>query len=100
VASVAGALASRKGGYGASAILGGGGAAVYLLAISFIHWVNRHSLDDRVVFARFGVAAALICLAVLGSSLAPLAFTATLSLLLLALTTFETLYAHMSEDAA
>jgi low temperature requirement protein LtrA len=85
---------------GASAILGGGGAAVYLLAISFIHWVNRHSLDDRVVYAQLGVAAALICLAVLGSSLAPLAFTATLSLLLLALTAFETLYAQMSEDAA
>ena len=70
-----------------------------MLAISFIHWVNRHSLDDRVVFAR-GVAAALICLAVLGSSLAPLALTTTLSLLLLALTTFETLYAHLFEDGA
>ena len=85
---------------GASAILGSGAAAVYLLAISFIHWVNRHSLDDRVVFARLGVAAALICLAVLGSSLAPLAFTATLSLLLLTLTAFETFYAHLSEDGA
>jgi hypothetical protein len=55
---------------------------------------DRHSLDDRVVFARLGVAAALICLAVRDSSLVPLAFTATLSLLLFALTAFETLYAH------
>ncbi len=85
---------------GVSAILGSGAAVVCLLAISFVHWVNRRSLDDLVVFARLGVAAALICLAVLGSSLAPLALTATLSLLLLALTAFETLYAHLSEDGA
>jgi hypothetical protein len=52
--------------------------------------------DDRVVFARPGVAGALICLAVFGSSLAPLAFTATLSLLLLVLTAFETLYTYLS----
>lgn len=71
-----------------------------MLAISCIHWVNRHSLDDRVVFTRLGVAAALACLVTLGASLAPLAFTATLSLLLLALTAFETLYAHLSEDGA
>jgi low temperature requirement protein LtrA len=100
VASAAAAPPKGSDAAGASAILGGGAVAVYLLAISFIHWVNRHSLDDRVVFARLGVAAALICLAVLGSSLGSLASTATLSLLLLALTAFEALYAHLSEDGA
>lgn len=78
-------------GAGARAVLGGS-AAVYLLAICFIHWINRHSLDDRVVFARLGAAAVLVCLAVFGLSLTPLAFTATLALILLALTAFETLY--------
>lgn len=87
---------------GARAILGGS-AAVYLLAICFIHWVNRHSLDDRVVFARLGTAALLICLAVFGLFLAPLVFTAALALILLALillalTAFETLYAAQSSS--
>jgi len=49
----------------------GGGAALYLAAISFIHWVNRDSLDDRVVFARLLTAAALILLLMSGSALAP-----------------------------
>ncbi len=95
VASAAGVpTGGGEGEYGAGArgILGIS-AAVYLLAISFIHWVNRHSLDDRVVFARLGTAAALVCLAVLGAPLGPLALAATLSLVLLALTAFETLYA-------
>ena len=52
----------------------GGGAALYLAAISFIHWVNRDSLDDRVVFARLLTAAGLILLLMSGSALAPALF--------------------------
>jgi O-antigen ligase len=71
----------------------GGGAALYLAAISFIHWVNRDSLDDRVVFARLLTAAALILLLMSGSALAPTLFVGLVALAMLGLTTFETLYA-------
>lgn len=74
---------------GARAILGG--VVLYLLAISFIHWVNRGSLDDRALFARLGTVAGLILLVMLGSFLSPLAFTALVALALLTLATFETL---------
>lgn len=75
---------------GARAILGGG-VVLYLLAVSFIHWVNRGSLDDRALFARLGTVAGLILLVMLGSLLSPLVFTALVALALLALATFETL---------
>jgi O-antigen ligase len=71
----------------------GGRAALYLAAISFIHWVNRDSLDDRVVFARLLTAAALILLLMSGSALAPTLFVGLVALAMLGLTTFETLYA-------
>ena len=51
---------------GAQGILGGG-AMVYLLPTGFMHWINRHSLEDRVLAARLVVAAALVCLAFFGS---------------------------------
>jgi uncharacterized membrane protein len=70
-----------------------GGAALYLVAISFIHWVNRRSLDDRVVLARLGTAAFLICLVALGTSVEPNIFTGLLALAMLSLTAFEVLYA-------
>ena len=41
---------SAHGDLGGLAILGGG-LAIYLLAVSFIHWVNRGSLDDRALRA-------------------------------------------------
>jgi low temperature requirement protein LtrA len=75
---------------GARAILGGG-VVLYLLAVGFIHWVNRGSLDDRVLLARLGIVAGLILLVMLGSFLSPLVFTALVALALLALATFETL---------
>ena len=71
----------------------GGGAALYLVAISFIHWVNRRSLDDRVVLARLGTAALSICLVALGSTLTPTMFSGLLALAMLSLTAFEVLYA-------
>ena len=79
---------------GVRAVLGGG-LAVYLLAVSFIHWVNRGSLDDRTLFARLATAGSLILLAPLGGFLSPLAFAALIALALLALTAFETVGADL-----
>ena len=81
---------------GARTILAGG-VAVYLVAISFIHWVNQNSLRDRTFVARLGTAAILAGLVVLGSNLAPLAFTGLLALAMLSLATFETLRASRVE---
>lgn len=94
MALAAGPPVGEEGGLkvGARVVLGGG-AALYLAAISFIHWVNRHSLDDRVVFARLLTAAALILLVASGSSLAPTLFAGLVALAMLSLTTFETVYA-------
>src|SRR5215210_703313 len=82
---------------GARAVLGGG-LAVYLLAVSFIHWVNRGSLDVRALFARLATAGLLILLVPLGSFLSPLAFAALTALALLALTAIETLAADLPAD--
>ena len=71
------------------------GLAAYLLAVSFIHWVNRGSLDDRALFARLAIAAFLILLVPLGSFLSPLAFAALTALALLALTAYETVGADV-----
>jgi low temperature requirement protein LtrA len=68
-----------------------GGVALYLAGIAFVDRVNEGTTNDRELLARLGAAALLVALAALGSSLSPLAFTATVSLVLLALTTFETL---------
>lgn len=79
-------------GVAARAILAGG-VAVYLASISFIHRVNRRSVEDRVVFARLGAAAALTLLVLLGSALSPLAFMGLLALVMVGLTAFETVRA-------
>jgi len=76
----------------------GGGLAVYLLAVSFIHWVNRGSLDDRALFARLATAALLILVVPLGFFISPLVFTALTALVMLALTTFETLSTDVPGD--
>jgi hypothetical protein len=55
--------------------------------------VNEHTLDDRVVPVRFGAAAAAVGLPFFGSALSPPLFAASIALLLLALTTFESLQA-------
>jgi hypothetical protein len=64
---------SAHGDLGGLAILGGG-LAIYLLAVSFIHWVNRGSLDDHALFARLATAALLILLVPLGAFISPLIF--------------------------
>ena len=79
---------------GARAVLGGG-LAVYLLAVSFIHWVNRESLDDHALFARLATAGLLILLVPLGGFLSPLAFAALTAFALLTLTTYETVSADL-----
>ena len=79
-------------GSGASAIFDGG-VAVYLAAVGFIHWVNEGKLKDRVIMVRVAAAAAALGLAFLGSALSPPLFAASVALLLLTLTTFETLRA-------
>ena len=88
------AEATAHGNLGARAVLSGG-LAVFLLAVSFIHWVNRGSLDDRALFARLATAGLLILLLALGSFISPLAFAALTALALLALTAFETLSAEV-----
>ena len=85
---------TAHGSLGVRAVLGGG-LAVYLLAVSFIHWVNRGSLDDRALFARLATPALLILLVPLGAFLSPLAFAALTALAVLALTAYETLSADV-----
>ena len=85
---------TAHGDLGARAVLGGG-LGVYLLAVSFIHWVNRGSLDDRALFARLASAGFLVLLVPLGSFLSPLAFAALTALAMLALTAFETISADV-----
>jgi len=91
------AEATAHGNLGARAVLGGG-LADYLLAVSFIHWVNRGSLDDRALFARLATAGLLILLIPLGSFISPLVFAVLTALALLALTAFETLAADLPAD--
>ena len=73
---------------GMRAILAGG-VAVYLVSVSFIHWVNRRSLDSRVAFARLGVAAGMIGLAAFGSAFSPLALVGLMAFAMVGLTAFE-----------
>lgn len=68
-----------------------GGLAVYLIAVSFIHWVNRGSLDDRALLARLATAAGLILLVPYGAYLPALVFSALTALAMLVLTAYETL---------
>jgi low temperature requirement protein LtrA len=85
---------TAHGSLGARAVLCGG-LAVYLLAVSFIHWVNRGSLDDRALLARLATAVFLILLVPFGAYLSALVFAALTALALLALTAFETLGADV-----
>jgi low temperature requirement protein LtrA len=81
---------TAHGSLGARAVLSGG-LAVYLVAVSFIHWVNRGSLDDRTLFTRLATVVFLILLVPYGAYLPALVFAALTALAMLALTAFETL---------
>ena len=97
VAAAIGAPDGETGGAfdaGARAILAGG-VAVYLVSVSFLHRVNRRSLDGRVAFARLGVAAALICLSDFGSALSPLALVGLMAPGMVGLTAFEVRRSHI-----
>jgi low temperature requirement protein LtrA len=86
--------APHSGGYdlGARAVLAGG-IVLFLVATAFVDRVNEGAANDRVLLVRLASVALLVAVTALGSLLSPLAFTAVVSLVLLALTTYETLSA-------
>lgn len=89
VASVAPISAAPSGfGDGARGILCGG-VAIYLLAISAIHSVNRHTFRDGTLAVRLVAATGVILIGVMGDGLGPLAVTALLALALGCVTAFE-----------
>lgn len=98
IAAAAGA-AGEEFGAGARMILAGS-VAVYLVSISFIHWVNRRSLENHVAFARLGVGAALILVAVFGWGLTPLALVGLVALAMVGLTAFEVWHSRIPGTAA
>ena len=75
-----------------------GSVAVYLLAVSFVQYVNRHSLSERVALARSAFAAGLLALVVLGGSLSAPVFVTAVTAALVALTVFEKVYAERSTE--
>jgi low temperature requirement protein LtrA len=86
--------APHSGGYdlGPRAVLAGG-IVLFLVATAFVDPVNEGAANDRVLLVRLASVALLVAVTALGSLLSPLAFTAAVSLVLLALTTYETLSA-------
>jgi len=84
-------------GLGARAILAGS-VAVYLLAVSFVQYVNQHSLGERTTLARCAFAAGLLALVALGGTLSPPVFVAVVAFALVGLTVFETVYAEGSAE--
>jgi low temperature requirement protein LtrA len=91
-ALAAGALSPGSYGLGERTVLAGG-VILFLLGIAFVDRINEGTKNDHVLLARLGSVALLIVATALGSVLSPLAFAATVSLMLLALTAFETLSA-------
>jgi low temperature requirement protein LtrA len=91
-ALAAGALPPEGYGLGERTVLAGG-VILFLLGIAFVDRINEGSKNDRVLLARLGSVALLIVASAVGFVLSPLAFAATVSLILLALTAFETLSA-------
>jgi len=75
-----------------------GSVTVYLLAVSFVQYVNRHSLSETVALARLAVAAGFLVLVVVGGFLSGPAFAAAVAFALVALTAFETIYAGWSAE--
>ena len=84
------APASEGYGLGARAVLAGG-VILFLLGIAFVDRINEGTQNDRALIARLAAGALLIPITALGSLLSPLAFTATVCLVLLALASYETL---------
>jgi low temperature requirement protein LtrA len=82
-ALVAGALPSEAYGLGQRTVLAGG-VILFLLGIAFVDRINEGTENDRVLLARLVAVALLVLVTALGSLLSPLAFAATVSLVLLA----------------
>ena len=93
-ALAAGAPASEGYGLGARTVLAGG-VVLFLLGIAFVDRINEGTQNDRVLLARLAAVALLVLISAFGYLLSPLALTATVSLVLLALAAYETL----SEEA-
>jgi low temperature requirement protein LtrA len=89
-ALAAGALPSEAYGLGQRTVLAGG-VILFLLGIAFVDRINEGTENERVLLARLVAVALLVLVTALGSLLSPLAFAATVSLVLLALTAFGTL---------
>jgi hypothetical protein len=70
-----------------------GGIVLFLVATAFVDRVNEGAANDRVLLVRLASVALLVAVTALGTLLSPLAFTGVVSLVLLALTTYETLSA-------
>jgi hypothetical protein len=73
---------------------------LFLLGIAFVDRVNEGTTNDRVLLARLGAVLFLVPVTALGSLLSPLEFTATVSLVLLALTVYETLSADPQAESS
>jgi low temperature requirement protein LtrA len=89
-ALAAGAASSGGYGLGARTVLAGG-VILFLLGIAFVDRINEGTTNDRVLLARLGAVALLVLVTALGSPLSSPAFAATVCLVLLALTAFETI---------
>jgi low temperature requirement protein LtrA len=89
-ALAAGAPASEGYGLGERTVLAGG-VILFLLGIAFVDRINEGTQNDSVLIARVTAVTLLVPITALGSLLSPLAFAATVSLVLLALASYETL---------
>ena len=95
-ALASGALFALGYGLGARAVLAGG-VGLLLLGIASVDRVDEGTTNDRELLARLGTVGLLVPVTALGSPLSPLVFTATVSLILLALTIYEALGAEPPE---
>jgi low temperature requirement protein LtrA len=78
----------------ATAMALGGGAALYLLALTALHAATGHSISDRVLWLRLGSAVAALAIGVFGPLGAPLGLVGLLAVLLVAHVVAETVLQH------
>jgi low temperature requirement protein LtrA len=78
----------------ATAMALGGGAALYLLALTALHAATGHSISDRVLWLRLGSAVVALAIGVFGPLGAPLGLVGLLAVLLVAHVAAETVLQH------
>jgi len=78
----------------ATAMALGGGAALYLLALTALHAATGHSISDRVLWLRLGSAVVALAIGVFGPLGAPLGLVGLLAVLLVAHVVAETVLQH------